>query len=115
MNNIKVFWNRYGLLVVAVLLLLTPQFTSQYEFYVVQRGVQNAMLVLGLVMLIGYTGLMTLGSAALLATGAYTYGILMLRLGCSPSLEQSVPCYSPPLSVPCWESRLLGFQGRSWW
>ncbi|NLY29719.1 MAG: branched-chain amino acid ABC transporter permease [Firmicutes bacterium] len=84
MNNIKVFWNRYGLLVVAVLLLLTPQFTSQYEFYVVQRGVQNAMLVLGLVMLIGYTGLMTLGSAALLATGAYTYGILMLRLGCSP-------------------------------
>lgn len=87
MSRVKELWSRYGLLLVALALLIVPELTTQYEFYVVQRGVQNAILVLGLVILIGYTGLMTLGSAALLATGAYTYGILIAKFGWSPLLS----------------------------
>ena len=61
---------KYALLIVMLLLLAAPSVTSQYEFYVVQRGVQNAIHVLGLLILIGYSGMLSLGSAALLATGA---------------------------------------------
>jgi len=59
---------------------------SHYQFYVLQKGVQTAIHVLGLLILIGYTGMLSLGSAALLATGAYTYGILSVKLGLSPWL-----------------------------
>jgi branched-chain amino acid transport system permease protein len=77
---------RHTLLIIALLLLMAPHVTSQYEFYVVERGVQNAIHVLGLLILIGYSGMLSLGSAALLATGAYTYGILLVKLGLSPWL-----------------------------
>jgi branched-chain amino acid transport system permease protein len=77
---------RHALLIIALLLLMAPHVTSQYEFYVVERGVQNAIHVLGLLILIGYSGMLSLGSAALLATGAYTYGILLVKLGLSPLL-----------------------------
>ena len=77
---------RHALLIIALLLLMAPHVTSQYEFYVVERGVQNAIHVLGLLILIGYSGMLSLGSAALLATGAYTYGILLVKLGLSPWL-----------------------------
>lgn len=75
---------RHALLIIALLLLAVPHFTSQYEFYVVQRGVQNAIHVLGLLILIGYSGMLSLGSAALLATGAYTYAVLLVRLSLPP-------------------------------
>lgn len=77
---------KYALLIVMLLLLAAPSVTSQYEFYIVQRGVQNAIHVLGLLILIGYSGMLSLGSAALLATGAYTYGILLVKVGLSPWL-----------------------------
>lgn len=77
---------KYALLIIGILLLIVPYITTQYEFYVVERGVQNAIHVLGLLILIGYSGMLSLGSAALLATGAYTYGILSVKLGISPWL-----------------------------
>ena len=86
MAKTKAFLRRHALLLISLALLIVPEVTSQYEFYVVQRGVQNAIHVLGLVILIGYTGLMSLGSAALLATGAYVYGIFLVRFGLSPLL-----------------------------
>lgn len=72
------------LLIIGLVLLTVPYFTSQYQFYVVERGVQNAVLVLGLVILIGFSGMMTLGCAGLLAVGAYSYAILLVKLGLSP-------------------------------
>ncbi len=86
MAKLMALRRKRALLIIGLILLVLPHITSQYEFYVVQRGVQNAILVLGLLILIGYSGMLSLGSAALLATGAYTYGILLVKLGMSPWL-----------------------------
>lgn len=77
---------KHALLVVGIILLIAPHITSQYEFYVVQRGVQNAIHVVGLLILTGYGGMLSMGSAALLAVGAYAYGILLVKFGLSPWL-----------------------------
>lgn len=81
---------KYALLIIGIFLFIVPYITTQYEFYVLERGVQNAIHVLGLLILIGYSGLLSLGSAALLATGAYTYGILLVKFGVSPWLGAGV-------------------------
>ena len=69
--------------------MVVPSITSQYVFYVFERGVQNAFLVIGLVILIGYSGMMTLGAAAHLAIGGYAYGIYCL-LGLPPVLSAAI-------------------------
>lgn len=84
MTHIKKFLEEYLIYIICFLLLFVPDFTSQYVFYVFERGVQNSILVLGLVILIGYSGMMTLGSAALLAIGGYAYGIILINLGLHP-------------------------------
>jgi len=79
-------FKRYGLLILGILLLVAPLVSAQYQFYVLERGVQNAIHVMGLLILIGYSGMLSLGSAGLLATGAYAYALLLLKLGFSPWL-----------------------------
>jgi branched-chain amino acid transport system permease protein len=74
----------YGLLILGVVLLTAPLVSAQYQFYVLERGVQNAIHVMGLLILIGYSGMLSLGSAGLLATGAYAYALLLLKVGMSP-------------------------------
>lgn len=74
----------HGGILLGVLFLALLPFTGQYQFYILERGLQNAMHVLGLVILVGYTGLLSLGHAGFLATGAYTYAILIAKLGLSP-------------------------------
>ena len=86
MEKLKSILHKYALLIISGFLLTVPYITTQYEFYVLKRGVQNAIHVLGLLLLIGYSGMLSLGSAALIATGAYTYGILIVKLGVSPWL-----------------------------
>jgi branched-chain amino acid transport system permease protein len=81
MRTVYRIMKKYSLLFIGIVLLLIPSISSQYGFYVLQRGVQNAIHVLGLLILIGYSGMLSLGSAALIATGAYTYAILLTRLG----------------------------------
>ncbi|MGB9867474.1 MAG: branched-chain amino acid ABC transporter permease [Bacillota bacterium] len=69
-----------SLAVVAIVLVLFPLMSPpDYQFYIVERSLQNAILVIGLVILLGYTGPLSLGHAGLLATGAYTYGILATK------------------------------------
>lgn len=86
MRKVIKLLNKYSILLIGVLLMTIPLITTQYQFYVAQRGVQNAVLVLGLVILIGYSGMMTLGSAALLATGGYAYAIILVNFNISPWL-----------------------------
>lgn len=86
MANLTALLRRYGPLLLAVILLVAPSITTQYEFYVVERGVQNAIHVLGLLILTGYGGMLSLGSAGLLATGAYAYAVLITKLPLSPWL-----------------------------
>jgi len=73
-----------GILLVLALVPLTG--LPAYQFYVLERGLQNVLVVLSLVILLGYTGQLSLGQAGLVAVGAYTYGIVCVNYGLSPWL-----------------------------
>lgn len=77
---------RHALLIIVLILFFVPFMMSQYEYYVLQRGVQNIIHVIGLLILIGYGGMLSLGNVAFLALGAYIYAILLVKLGLSPWL-----------------------------
>ncbi len=75
------------LLIIVLALVLVPLLgVPSYQFYIIERGLQNAIIVISLVILLGYTGLLSLGHAGLLAVGAYTYGLLVVSAGVSPWL-----------------------------
>lgn len=69
------FW--YGLLV--LLLLAAPQFAGQYVMSQLQFICIYSIVGLGLMLLVGFTGQISLGHAAFLAIGAYTEALLQAR------------------------------------
>jgi branched-chain amino acid transport system permease protein len=69
------FW--FGLL--GVLLLLAPWIVSEYQLAQLAVIAIYAIVGLGLMVLTGYTGLVSLGHAAFLGVGAYTEAILAAR------------------------------------
>lgn len=70
-----------------VLALVPVTGLPAYQFYIIERGLQNALAVLSLVVLLGYTGQLSLGQSGLVAVGAYAYGILCVNYGLSPWLS----------------------------
>src|ERR1700752_844876 len=68
----QVFW--YGLL--GVLLLAAPFLVSGYVLSQLHFICIYAIIGLGLMLLVGYTGQISLGHAAFLAVGAYTEALL---------------------------------------
>src|SRR5438045_9130859 len=68
----QVFW--YGLL--GLLLLAAPFLVSGYVLSQLQFICIYAIVGLGLMLLVGYAGQISLGHAAFLATGAYTEALL---------------------------------------
>ena len=68
----QVFW--YGLL--GVLLIAAPFLVSGYVLSQLHFICIYAIVGLGLMLLVGYTGQISLGHAAFLATGAYTEALL---------------------------------------
>jgi branched-chain amino acid transport system permease protein len=71
----QAFW--YGALAVALVLvpwLLSPYFVSQFTFVLIY-----SIVALGLMLLSGFTGQISLGHAAFLAVGAYTEGVLAAK------------------------------------
>ncbi len=77
---------RIGLVHLLFILLALVPVTGlpAYQFYIIERGLQNALAVLSLVVLLGYTGQLSLGQSGLVAVGAYAYGILCVNYGVSP-------------------------------
>lgn len=71
------------ILVIAVLPLLLQ---SDYLVMVADMGAITGLVVLGLVVLVGFTGLLSLGQVAFYAIGAYTAAIFSTKLGFSPWL-----------------------------
>src|SRR5512132_971432 len=68
----QTFW--YGALAVALVFvpwLLSPYFVSQLTFVLIY-----SIVALGLMMLVGFTGQISLGHAAFLAVGAYTEALM---------------------------------------
>jgi branched-chain amino acid transport system permease protein len=71
----QAFW--YGLLV--ALLIAAPFFLSAYMLSQLSQVCIYSILALGLMLLSGYTGQLSLGHAAFLAVGAYTEAVLAAR------------------------------------
>lgn len=71
----QMFW--YGLL--AVVLIAAPLLVSEYVLSQMQFVCIYAIVGLGLMLLVGYTGQISLGHAAFLAVGAYTEALLQSK------------------------------------
>jgi branched-chain amino acid transport system permease protein len=68
----------FGLLILALIAL--PFLTRSYYIYIVNYITVNVIVVLGLNLLVGYTGQISLGHAGFLAIGAYATVLLMIKL-----------------------------------
>lgn len=78
-KNAKILWG-----VLAVILIALPFVVkNQYFLTVVAKIGCYAILGLGLNILTGYTGLVSLGHAGFVAIGAYTASLLAVTLGWS--------------------------------
>ena len=70
-----------GLGIALLLLVITPPFLSSYLLTLVTQALIWAILAMSLDLLLGYTGLASLGHAAYLGLGAYSVGVLTTRHG----------------------------------
>ncbi len=85
MSKVWGFIKKYFLAITLAVAALVPVAgVHSYQFYIIERGLQNSILVMSLVVLLGYTGLLSLGHAGLLAVGAYAYSILTVHAGFNP-------------------------------
>ena len=74
--------NRVCLLVYALTVLGLPLFlTNNYHLMVLNVAALNIIVVIGLNLLVGYTGQISLGHAAFFGLGAYLSGVLTTTLG----------------------------------
>ena len=74
---------RAAAIAVAVLLFGLPPLLSSYMLSLLTQALVWAMLAMSLDLLLGYTGLSSLGHAAYLALGSYSVGVLATRYGAS--------------------------------
>jgi branched-chain amino acid transport system permease protein len=80
-----------GLLVLVVMLAALPLvMVNPYLYDVAIRIALNAMVVIALNLLMGYTGQISLGHAGFLGIGAYASGILTTQFGWPPLLALAV-------------------------
>ena len=64
-------------------IILAPFFLPSYPLYVLSLCLINTTAVLGITIVMGYAGLVSLGHAGFAAIGAYTTALLMLHLNLS--------------------------------
>ena len=75
----------YGLFVLATVLLLLPLLLpNTYYFDIANRMAINAIVVLGLNLLIGYAGQISLGHAGFFGIGAYASAVLTTHFSWPP-------------------------------
>ena len=81
-NNTWVRWG--GILLVVVILAVAPLILPEFANQTVARIGVFAVAVLGLNVVMGYTGQVSLGHAAFFGLGAYSAALLGTRWGLSP-------------------------------
>lgn len=74
-----IYWQRTGILMILILAALLPFFLSNYRLFQFSLAYIYAIALLGLNILTGYNGQISLGHGAFYAIGAYTTAILMDR------------------------------------
>jgi branched-chain amino acid transport system permease protein len=83
-EDIKLFqtiWIRIWILLFLVLLATLPLWGNPYVVYLINLSCIAVVAALGLNLLIGYTGQISLGHAAFIAIGAYTTAVLSSKVG----------------------------------
>jgi branched-chain amino acid transport system permease protein len=75
-NRVVLFWSAVFLL----FLLTLPLYLPQYHFYLLNLILVHVILAVGLNILVGYTGQISLGHAGFFAIGAYGTALLILKL-----------------------------------
>src|ERR1043166_3406740 len=74
-------WRGIGLVALAVVALAPPVLLSNFPVFQLTLALAYSIAVLGLNMLTGYNGQISLGHGAFYAIGAYVTAILMDRFG----------------------------------
>ena len=77
----KTIWVRVWLVVFGLFLLLLPLFVRDYILYVTNMIFIFIVGAIGLNILVGFTGQISIGHGAFVAVGAYTSAILTTKLG----------------------------------
>ncbi|MDE2580457.1 MAG: high-affinity branched-chain amino acid ABC transporter permease LivM [Rhodospirillales bacterium] len=72
---------RAGIVALLALMVVAPFVFGEYATVILTNALLYVVLALGLNVVVGYAGLLDLGYAAFFAVGAYTVGILTLRVG----------------------------------
>ncbi len=72
---------RIAIVIAFLVLLVAPPFVSSFLLALLTQAVIYAVLAMSLDIILGYTGLASLGHAAYLGLGAYSVGILATRHG----------------------------------
>lgn len=87
MTLLRRYPNTFGLLALAVVLaLIPPNINNNYILTLLIFVAQFTILTVGLSLLMGYAGQISLGQATFFGLGAYATGILTTRFGISPWL-----------------------------
>ncbi len=108
-EDIKLFqtiWIRIWISLFLVLLITLPIWGNPYVIYLINLSCIAVVAALGLNLLIGYTGQISLGHSAFIAIGAYTTAILSSKVGlpfwacllASGGITAAVGC---GLGIPC--------------
>jgi branched-chain amino acid transport system permease protein len=74
-------FKRAFLVIFFILVGLSPLYWNEYNFYILNLVLVNLIAALGLNLLIGFTGLLSLGHAAFWGVGAYTSALLITHFG----------------------------------
>ena len=74
-------FQRFFLVIFFILVGISPLYWNEYNFYILNLVLVNLIAALGLNLLIGFTGLLSLGHAAFLGVGAYTSALLITHFG----------------------------------
>ena len=82
------------ILLLAIIFIVFPLTLTGYWFGVANMVGYTALGALGVQILIGYAGLITLGHAAFIAVGAYTSTLLDSSISMAPIFSQLGPCLS---------------------
>ena len=77
----QTLWIKVWLMIFIILAIVTPIFLNRYQLSILNEMGIATIGALGLNLLIGYTGQISLGHGAFLAIGAYTSALLTGKLG----------------------------------
>jgi len=79
---LQTLWIKVWLAILILCLVIAPFFLSRYALSILNQMGIAAIAAIGLNILVGYTGQISLGHAAFLAIGAYTSALLTGKMGC---------------------------------